>query len=68
MDEHLIRNEIQYLLLQMCILEDKYHDAVKNDDFLETKKKIRLDIKSIQNKLKDLEIMLNTSERSSKAG
>ena len=58
-EEILIRSEIESLLSALCALEDKYHNAMKNDEFLETKKKIRADIKIIQEKLKQLEILLN---------
>ena len=58
MDEIKIRNEIQNLLLQICVLEEKYHDAIKNVEFQELKNKIRSEIKDIQVRVKALEKLL----------
>ena len=59
MDEIKIRNEIQNLLLQICVLEEKYHDAIKNVEFQELKNKIRSEIKDIQVRVKALEKLLS---------
>ena len=58
MDEIKIRNEIQNLLLQICVLKEKYHDAIKNVEFQELKNKIRSEIKDIQVRVKALEKLL----------
>jgi len=55
----LIRNEIDSLLSTLCGLEDNFHYAMSNIEFLETRKKISTEIKTVHGRFKELENIRN---------